>query len=285
MSRARDLCVLVRSIDIKDISCSDDVKIPIIEFFQKQGAEETESRHHTTSAEPDSRHAAQQLLVRMLSARGFTVRSMGVVWKNGFCIEHSGSDDRAALMVDCLEVTNEEWQAGYRQQKAIERVGWKCMRIGVLSLLTDCSGTLETIVRFLASAGVAPPAFLDDNSIEDTTFDRNVHAQADFGIDENNRREEAADMDPDAAENVEIDPPGRVVPVQEAEDDVVVISSEDEESVDTKPPARSVQPDTVVSGSSAFESDAVEASNYGRAVNLSFLKGVANSEEQPHPAL
>jgi hypothetical protein len=41
-----------------------------------------------------------------------------------------------------------------------------------------------------------------------------------------------------------------------------------------------------VSGSSALESDGVDASNYGRVVNLSFLKGVANSEDkQPHPAL
>jgi hypothetical protein len=285
MSRARDLCVLVRSIDIKDISCSDDVKIPIIEFFQKQISEDSESRHHTTSAEPDSRHAAQQLLVRMLSARGFTVRSMGDVWKNGFCVEHSGSDDRAALMVDCMEVTNEEWQAGYRQQKAIERVGWKCMRVGVLSLLTDCSGTLETVVRFLVSAGVAPPAFLDDNSIEETTVDRNVLAQPDFGINENRDELEGMDAGDDVV-NVEIDPPGRIVPVQEAEDDVVVISSEDDDSLDAKPPARSAQPDTVVSGSSALESDGVDASNYGRVVNLSFLKGVANSEDkQPHPAL
>ena len=60
---------------------------------------------------------ALRLLVLRLSDLGYKVRSMGMVWKNGICIEHANTDIRVALMVDAANDLYPDWQAGYQQQQ------------------------------------------------------------------------------------------------------------------------------------------------------------------------
>jgi superfamily I DNA and/or RNA helicase len=83
MSRARDRCILVRSIGLNDIPNNEDIKLPIIEFFQAAHTK-TEVLDETVPAPSASGwmegdHSVRALLERVLCGRGYAVRDMGVV--------------------------------------------------------------------------------------------------------------------------------------------------------------------------------------------------------------
>lgn len=281
LSRARDQCVLVRSLEISDIPSVDDMKIPIIEFFQTFGSG-TDHVDPLSSAHLDNCHPAQRLLARLLTEQGYVVRSMGVVWKNGICIEHPNFDNRAALMVDCAGESLQDWHSCYRQQKAIERVGWKCLRVDILSLLTNCKGTLDSVMRFLSAAGVDAPAILYDglDDEDDTMEDENGEAPVEVEDQEDNLLNvvpviELVDQDDDAADDPPADDAHQAAPDAR---DIVVISSDDEKTMDVKPRAK-VKPEPVASGSFSGESDEVDPWNFGRVVDLAFLRGSGDANE------
>jgi hypothetical protein len=160
MSRARDQCILVRSIDISDIPSTDDVKIPIIEFFQKAAT----THKRISSVETDtqaseapftmSKNSLRQLLNARLMTRGYKTCCMGVVWNDGICVEHPDCDERVALIIDDVSETYQDWVRSYRQQQKIEAVGWKCLRVDVLSFLSDCNRTMQSIFEFLKQVGI-----------------------------------------------------------------------------------------------------------------------------------
>lgn len=280
LSRARDQCVLVRSLDISDIPGTDDVKVPIIEYFQTFGGDEFEQAVPLVSLQLGDCHPVQRLLARVLTEQGFHVRSMGVVWKNGLCVEHPDSDMRAALMVDCGEGSLQEWNASYQQQKAIERVGWKCLRVDVLSLLSDFRSTLDAIVRFLSASGVEVSVAQNNNGLDDeidVVDEGHVGVPMDIDNPGDNQHGDVPVVDLfDQGDGAAIDPPGAHIAEDPGISDVVVISS-DEENMDAKP-ASKVKPEIVASGS--FDgSDEVDASNFGCVVDLAFLRGGEDSSE------
>ena len=275
LSRARDQIILVRSLGISDVS-NGDVKIPIIEFFSAGGhGIVSEERTTDSLAQNAQRHiTAEELLTKLLTQTGYIVRPMGVIWKRGLSVEHPTSDTRAALMIDCAEGSVQEWQSSFSQQKAIERVGWKSMRIDILSLLTDYSGTLDSIRRFLSAAGVEPPAILYDELDEEyggeTAEDGNEEAPINVDHDDNGALlgNEVAAMEVDGDQEADADSERR----QPEEDEVIVISSDDENEMDSKPRAR-VKPEPVASGSFGEDSsDDIDESNFGNVVDLAFLR-------------
>ncbi len=155
MSRARDQCILIRSLDISDIPSADDVKIPIIEFFQKASTSLNKiSDEDTENPLLNDKNTLRHLLVQRLIEQGYKLCCMGVVWNNGVCVEHPESDERVALIIDDVSETYHDWFRSYRQQQKIEGVGWKCLRIDILSFLSDCSGTMQTIFEYLKKVGI-----------------------------------------------------------------------------------------------------------------------------------
>jgi len=263
MSRARDRSVLVRSIELTDVPNRDDIKLPIIEFFQSANNSNGEPNDDdSVDARDHEPFPVRSLLEKLLKERGFAVRSMGIVWKNALCVEHRMSDTRAALIVDCSGEDQQEWQASYNQQKAIERVGWKCMRVDALSLLNDFHGTMQAVIRFLASAGIEEPVVLYDQLEEENSDDQAVE----MGI----AAEEEDDSEDSQADAAAADP--------NAEQEVVVISSDDEEG-DMDEKMAAVQPDAVASGSFEAEDDQFDAAQFGEVVELDFLRGGAGSRE------
>lgn len=269
---------------------TEDIKVPIIEFFQTAGQNKNAPEEPAVErpARNILRHTpAQELLTTLLTQAGYIVRPMDVIWKNGLSVEHPTSDMRAALMVDCAEGSVQEWQTSYRQQKAIERVGWKCFRVDYLSLLTDHSGTLASVCHFLSAAGVEPPAILYDELDEEygeTVEDGNE--QAPIVVDDNEVNGAPADDavaavgvnddqedDGDAESEQQQGANGQA----EAEDEVIVISSEDEDDMDSKPRAK-VKPEPVASGSFGDESsDGIDETNFGDVVDLAFLRSGQNA--------
>jgi hypothetical protein len=156
LSRARDQCVLVRSLQISDIPNTDDAKIPIIEFFQSASTTDAEISldDFVHDRFMNSKNLLRRLLVRRLHEKGYKICCMGVVLKDGICVEHPESDERVALIVDDILETYQDWCTSYRQQQKIEGVGWNCLRVDSLSLLSDCNGTMHTVFEFLKQAGI-----------------------------------------------------------------------------------------------------------------------------------
>lgn len=255
MSRARDRCVLVRSIDLKDIPSLDDSKIPIIEFFMRASLSledddlGTEKLSRSESAK--KRHGAT-LLKYLLDQRGYQVVEMGIVWKDAWCVEHEESDTRAAIMVDCEESSPHEWLMGFAQQKAIERVGWKCLRVDALSLSVKCVSVLTNVVKFLSSVGIPDPLTEAENSparpAQNSTSD-------DMSIDPVDQNQRPTDRE--------------VIEIDDEDDDV------DGSEEDRKPAAASVpptmRPDNARSSLDFEHDDSIEASKFGEVVDLNFL--------------
>ena len=130
--------VLVRSIELRDISSLDDVKFAIIEFFMGKVQCEATRLVENGDCYHKQHHAGRTILKSKLISKGYHLVDMGVIWKNGLCVEQKeNSDTRVAIMVDCEESQKSEWLSSFSQQKAIERVGWKCLRVDALSIIVD----------------------------------------------------------------------------------------------------------------------------------------------------
>ena len=248
MSRAKDRCVLVRSIDLTDIPSMEDVKVSMIEFFMNSANSQTESisfNRETTGVRKIRNGTI--LLKKVLSERGFLVSDMGIVWKNGICVEHTKSESRVALIVDCDEISSAEWKAGYVQQKAIERVGWTCFRIDLLSLFVNFESVINSAISFLKSVGIEPQ---EDNQKED-----------DEGV--------TIDITKDILYEDE-DSAGRDSPIileeDEQDQDVFTVSS-DESMEDSKPAAALTKPSI-----DSYKEDEIDASRFGEVVDLDFLE-------------
>ena len=262
MSRARDQCTLFRSIGLGDIPSSDDAKISIIEFFQGDRVSESAD----TNSQTNLACSVQSLLQETLVERGFSVRSMGAVWKNGLCVEEEDGDNRVGLLVEGAGESQQEWQSSFLQQKAIERVGWNGLRVDALSLLVDFHNTIEKILQFLALSGIQERRILYDeleseserNEVEEVG---NASLQESISEQDNDSRDAAAGEAEEYLHDTEI----------------VVISSNDEDDSQTGEGGEFIQADLAPSGPlEDSQNDDIAASNFGQVVDLSFLRGDDN---------
>jgi hypothetical protein len=261
MSRARDRCVLVRSIDLTDIPSMDDMKVPIIEFFLN-GSTPSDQRCRENEGSGLKRRKGSSILKSLLQQRGFSVTEMGVVWKYAICVEHPNAETRVALMVDCENESPQEWRSSYSQQKAIERVGWKCLRVDALSLLIDFHSVIECVIKVLASVGIEEPVTYNDtenHQVESQLEGGDVH-----GMEiEAQEREEGALNAPMNLEN------------DDFERDAVTISSD--EGIDDRKPAPA-KPDRMSSSFNFGQEEDVNASRFGQVVDLDFLRDRPDTE-------
>jgi hypothetical protein len=260
LSRARDRCVLVRSIDLTDIPSRDDVKVPIIEYFQATTNALIDTAHCWEKT-VDPRKRGMSLMGELLVKEGFTVSVMGGVWREALCVEDSSYDTRVAILVDCDSESAQEWQQSYAQQKAIERVGWKCLRIAMLALVYDFTSTMQIVTKFLADAGVKSsihftiPIVGGAGMLED--------------VDEDTLDDELTE-----AEHMEVDegngPVGDNQAAVAVRDPVLIIS---DESVAASEADGSDSPDQVTSADT-------EAARFGQVVNLDFLLDTTTSKRK-----
>jgi hypothetical protein len=233
----------------------------------------------------------QVLLQKSLLQRGFCVQSMGTVWENGICVESQSGDNRVALLVEGFGESLQQWQSSFSKQKGIERVGWKCLRVDALSLLSDFHKTLEFVLRFLAASGIEEPPLLYD-SLEPDNGDGDI-AQADVagpkqahvGLNQEVENDEENVLEHQLPDHVDND-----------DSEVIVIISSDEDEQDdgarkaaatTVNDSSSVRPDLAASGPLEDSgNDDMDPSNFGQVVDLTFLRGDANepvADEPPQP--
>lgn len=268
LSRARDRMVLVRSIDLNHIPNEQDVKFSVLNFFACAKHISTEVDVHNDSRKLSSslifRVRAEQLLVKLLDEEGFATRSMGVVWDNAICVEDSAgsSGRRAGICVEATGETMEDWKAMLEQQKSIERVGWRCLRVDALSFLANHSEVFGIVKKFLASVKVFPT-----KKMQETTIKPAALFQA-GGLPDDGEMSEDDDMDqPD----VQDDQPVPVGPPPPQEEMVVISSDEENDDDDGKPLAmplfglkqEPVDMDRLGNGESAAD--------YGNVADIGFL--------------
>jgi hypothetical protein len=102
-------------------------------------------------------NSVTDLLKSCLVKKGYMVRDMGEVWRKGVCVESVNGDSRVALKIEShAGESQNEWRASFRQQKAIERVGWRCARFDAFTLLADNRSTINAVEDFLAKSGIVP---------------------------------------------------------------------------------------------------------------------------------
>ena len=262
LSRARDRMVLVRSIDGSHIPSGDDIKLPIIEFFS--GAANDDDENDDNEPVPklkdgglfSFRLQAQSLLERMLRSKGYSVRSMGIVWNDAICVEDKESGTRAAVCLECAGETMEEWSRLVKQQKSIERVGWKTFRVDGLSFLVDCPAMFKSVEKFLRDVAVEP---LHEEEV--------IEQIEEVELDDIAEEEEAVpiDLEPGAAIN---------------DDEIVVISSEGEDDDSSLEGKRNRGIQAVEEVDVKVEDDNVDPSQYGDVANLAFLRGSEDFEDE-----
>jgi len=293
LSRARDRMVLVRSLDTNHIPNEQDVKFSVLDFFER--AKYTEENAHVEAQqeeqEEDSRPAAgrgsamslfrsraERLLVSLLQDEGFSTLSMGVVWDNAICVEDGGnSGRRAAICVEATGESQDEWKAMLEQQKSIERVGWKCMRVDAVSFLTNHTEVVNATKKFLASVMVFP---------------REIPVAPVAAGPVGN----AMDEDDDDEYAMHLGPNGRAamvqVPVAQGQDNdndnnddelVVISSDEEDEEADDEVQFSNLKPAAIRQIKEEYQEDmdglgnGETAADYGNVADLGFLGATARS--------
>jgi hypothetical protein len=217
---------------------------------------------------------------------------MGVVWKGGLCVENQPSDSRAAIMLDCVEEARQDWHASYLQQKAIERVGWTCLRIDVLTFLADTKGTMDWVEKFLFAAGVQPAINVGDDVEDDMGEDHDDDPGSNHAVHPGWEDDKIADIDAvvalaqerqnaaarRAAAVAAVDPPAVAADRVDSHDDAFMLVSSDEEGANTKPSAKpdpAWSSDFRTTAATAFDTgpEQLDPSNFGAVVDLDFLRG------------
>ena len=245
LSRARDRMVLVRSIDVSEIPNAEDIKIPVIDFFSNSTRETNQEENKTDpNLFTSSTKNVQSILERILSEKGYGVRRMGVIWNDGICVEDQATGQRAALGIEGAGESMDAWNRFLSQQKVIERVGWKTLRVDAAAFLVDHHTSLESIEKFLSSAGIRKPS--EEDELEDEPEDGENAA--------------VPVQEEDDEDDTIIDDNVNLVEQLDDQDDLVVISSDDE--ADSK--ARGRQRVRV-------EDDIDDPGTFGDVVDLDFL--------------
>ena len=251
LSRARDQMILVRSIDSNHIPNVQDVKISVLDFFERAAVRRTNRSDGALrnaeipgSSEPSVRSQAETLLKQLLRARGYRVRQMGAIWTGAICVENPTSGNRAGVCMDGFGEKKEEWMSMIDQQKSIERVGWKCLRVSTLSFVHDYHAAIDSVAGFLSSVGVLPVA---------------------------TGTEDVIDLDSDTGSSDDSEEARQPVAEDDTEKDDVIVISGDERS-DTEEDEKPAAVGTEYLAGSGGLGNGENATDYGNVVGLDFLR-------------
>lgn len=191
----------------------------------------------------------REILRSFLLRKGYRIIDMSMVWENAFCVENEDSDTRVAIMVDCEEPQRSDWLLSYKQQKAIERVGWKCFRVDALSVVVDYVTAANSVVQVLAAHGIFEPNDM-------------CPVQKGVGNEDANSLKQNRELTND-----------------DDKDEVITITSEDNERVREEPEVECTIPDQAKSSVDFDRDEPIEPWQLGEVVNLDFLRGTNNKSD------
>jgi len=178
--------------------------------------------------------------------------------KNAFCIEHELNDTRVAVLVDCEEAQQSDWLSSYAQQKGIERVGWKCLRVDALSIFVHYNAVVRDVIRFLALHGIDQTAFIEKKDESQKNIVDNEALENDESL---------------KLKNLE------VIEVDNDDDESMVETSEEEGRIAVNDEIDSIAPDVTKSLGVLEDDDNIEAWKFGEVVDLDFLRVRAKNSD------
>ena len=173
MSRARNRLVLVRSLSsLSQIPSRTDFKFAVMDFFGKHSSKNFKlSTNQSTNELKNDFCGVIENFAQFLGnhiLKDYFIRDMSSVWPNGVLIEDPQSGCRCAINIENFR--EGEWLKILNQQRALESVGWQCMRVSPISLLFDIDRTGKILKDFVSSCGIAehvPDVIKDSSDVQE----------------------------------------------------------------------------------------------------------------------
>ena len=156
-SRARDRMVLVRSVDLDDLSDADRLRRGLIAHFAQPFAEHPDA---TGDLRDRCESPMERELFDWLARRGYRVTPQAKIGAYRVDLLVEGAND-ARLAVECDGDRYEgstRWADDVRRQRALERTGWVFWRCFASALVLRREAVLQELVATLESLGIRPVA-------------------------------------------------------------------------------------------------------------------------------
>ena len=154
-SRARDRMILVRSVELDQLSESDRLRRSLIAHFSRPFAEEPV---RVTDLRTLCESRVERELFDWLNGEGYHVTPQVAVGAYRIDMVVEGLDDRR-LAVECdgdKYQGTQQWIEDMRRQRALQRVGWVFWRCFAGALLRRRQAVLEDLRRTLTAHGIEP---------------------------------------------------------------------------------------------------------------------------------
>lgn len=163
MSRARDRIVLFRSLDRSDIPNPDDVKHRLIAFFKNGGTPGPQQQllRPTRGGDDDDEDLGSSPthdLIAFLESKGFKYDVASFFAGADLIVEDRAEDFRICICIDGKSPNDslEEWAAHIKEQRGLERFGWRFIRIWQSAWLTNREKCFNKILSACKIAGIRP---------------------------------------------------------------------------------------------------------------------------------
>jgi very-short-patch-repair endonuclease len=154
-SRARDQMILVRSVDLDDLSEADRLRRGLIEHFARPFGEQPAK---VTATRELCESPVEREIYDWLNSNGYRVMPQVRVgaYKVDLVVEGE-NDTRLAVECDGDKYEGaEQWMQAIRHQRALERTGWVFWRCFATSFLRRKNEVLEDLRKTLEAEGIEP---------------------------------------------------------------------------------------------------------------------------------
>ena len=156
-SRARERMILVRSVDLDQLSPSDKLRRALLEHFRSPFPNDTEE---AADARLRCESDFEREVFDALHDRGYALDTQVRVGQHRIDIVVEGDDDRR-LAIECdgdRYHGPEQWPADMQRQRTLERAGWRFWRCFASRFVRERQTVLEELCRLLDSLEIKPRA-------------------------------------------------------------------------------------------------------------------------------
>lgn len=156
-SRARERMILVRSIELDQLSPSDKLRRALLEHFRSPFPNDTEE---AADARLRCESDFEREVFDALHDRGYALDTQVRVGQHRIDIVVEGDDDRR-LAIECdgdRYHGPEQWPADMQRQRTLERAGWRFWRCFASRFVRERQSVLDELCKLLDSLDIKPRA-------------------------------------------------------------------------------------------------------------------------------
>lgn len=154
-SRARERMILVRSIELEQLSPADKLRRALLEHFRAPFPNDTEE---AADARLRCESDFEREIFDALHDRGYVLDTQVRVGQHRIDIVVEGDDDRR-LAIECdgdRYHGPEQWPADMQRQRTLERAGWRFWRCFASRFVRERQSVLEELCKLLDSLDIKP---------------------------------------------------------------------------------------------------------------------------------